>query len=60
MMTYLLIYDTGEAFTATEISETNMQEFDIGTLDIFDISQPHTATRLDEDLNWCDVPEQDE
>ena len=55
MMTYLLIYETGEAFTAKEISETNMQEFDVGILDIFDISQPHKATRLDEDLNWIEV-----
>ena len=54
-MTYLLIFETGEACTAKEISETNMQEFDIGTLDIFDISQPHKATRLDEDLNWIEV-----
>lgn len=59
-MTYLLIYATGEAFTATEISEASMQEFDIGTLDIFDISQPNKATRLDEDLNWCDVTAKDE
>jgi len=54
-VSYLLIFETGEAFTANEISGAHMQEFDTGTLDIFDISQPKNVTRLNEDLGWDEV-----
>ncbi len=54
-MSYLMIFETGEAFTANEILEAHMQEFDAGTLDIFDISRPKNVTRLNEDLGWDEV-----
>ncbi len=54
-MSYLLIFETGEAFTANEILEAHMQGFNAGILDIFDISQPKNVTRLNEDLGWDEV-----
>lgn len=54
-MSYLMILETGEAFTANEVLEAHMMMFDAGVLDIFDISGGVNVTRLDNDLIWVDV-----